>query len=204
MNKLAEIIAAGGAADANLARRILDPLTEHDGLLRYLEAISFERVRYLQPLVRDARADALPRAARRLEELPRAADLERWYRTTKAALHDRPNEELSRVLVALAMDTLRGRLEKPRVTIDAFVVALTDAGHSPQLVAGGVKRAWAKCKTKPSIAAFLALCGEHRCEVQAAHESICRTLGLRRDAEKVVEASGHAFQPHDARAQFLS
>ncbi len=193
MNELADIIARGGRADGNLARRVLEPLCEHERLVRYLQGIGFNSVRLLQPLAGVERADALPRAIRRAAELPGADELEGWYRLLRRALDDAPDEALARVLVALLLDTLRGRLDSPRVMIDGFVLALEDAGLSPQLVAGGVKRAWTTCKVKPSIAAFVALCQAHGAETQAALDQVCRAIGLRRDAEKVASRAGQAI-----------
>ena len=166
---------------------ILGPLLEHDELLRHFATIKLDRVRALQPLAGCQREDAVPRARRRAAELPPVAELERWYRVLRPALEGPVDDRRARELVTLMMEAMRGK-PAGALLVESYVFALKDARMSPQIVAGAVKRAWMACRSKPTLQAFLKICATHQAETKEALEQVVRTIGLRRDAEKVVGA----------------
>ena len=171
------------------ASAILDPLTEHDALLRRFAEIHLERVRHLRTLADVAAADALPRARKRVDVLALETKLAAWYRVLKTALDAPADEDLARTLVRLMRHGLRGK-DEGAIVEDSFVIALRDAHVSPQILAGAVKRAWLLFKSKPALPAFMRVCAAHRAETQQALDQVLRTMIMRRDAEKVVRQAG--------------
>ncbi len=181
-----------GPPDADVGA-ILGPLLEHDDLLRQFAAIELGRVRTLQPLAGCQREDAVPRARRRAAELPPIDALERWYRVLRAAVDEPADDRQLRELVILVMRAMRGK-PAGALLVESFVFGLKDARLSAPIVAGGVKRAWIACHAKPTLQAFLKICSAHRAETKDALAQVVRTMGLRRDAEKVAQPRTTLFE----------
>ena len=173
------------------AAALLDPLTEHEALLRHFAEIHLERVRHLRTLSDVGAADALLRARKRVDVLAPEAKLAAWYRVLKTALDAPVDEDLARSLVRTMRDGLRGK-DEGTIVEDTFVIAFRDAHMSPQILAGAVKRAWLLFKTKPALQVFMRVCAAHRVETQEALEQVLRTMIMRRDAEKVLRQAAEA------------
>lgn len=174
------------AAVPNLVRALLDPVGSHDRALREIDDVDLLRLVAVRPLDEDL-PDVAARARRRADAIPEWATLRRWATTLDAALEEPPDEERTRVLLALLLDAFPRRVPSPETFLDAGTFLLSEERIGPGLVSTACRRLWAQRRSPPSFADVLIEARAARAAVMNARGLVQRAFAARQRAEAILK-----------------
>lgn len=173
------------AAVPNLVRTLMDPLTAHVQIAREIEERQLLRVVAVRPI--DAlEPNAVGKAERRLSAIPSWDTLRAWAKALDDVLEEQPDEERTRILVAMLLDGFPKRVPAIETYLDAASALLVDERIGPKLIAAACRRIWSSRRSPPWFADVLAEAKAARQEVINSRALVQRALATRQQAQAIV------------------
>lgn len=178
-------VAARIASVPNFVRAMVDPIGGHDSAMRAIDDAKLLQLVAVRPLDELA-PDVAERAKRRADALPSWDVLRGWAKSLDAALEESPEEERTRVLLALLLDGFTRRVPSPETWLDAAVFLLAEDRLGPGLVSTACRRLWTERRTPPPVGDIVAAARAARSSVGDARVLVQRAFAARQRAEAIV------------------